>query len=100
MAEPVVELSSAAIKDIEAAVEWYDSRSPRLGDEFLDRLDAVFRRVTEQPLIYREVDSGVRRGLMEQFPYAVYYVPNDVNVVVLAVLHTSRRPDYWKDRDE
>ncbi len=32
MAEPVVELSSAAIKDIEAAVEWYDSRSPRFGD--------------------------------------------------------------------
>ena len=99
MAERPIELTDAAINDIEAAVEWYDARSAQLGDEFLDRLDSVFEYVEGQPSIYPEVESGVRRGLLKQFPYAVYYTPGDARIIVIAVLHTSRRPDYWKYRN-
>lgn len=100
MADRSVELTPTAVRDIEAAVEWYDARAPRLGDEFLERVGALLEQISRQPLIYVEAEQGVRRGLLKRFPYAVYYFHEGNLLTVIAVLHTSRRPDYWKDRDE
>lgn len=89
MAERSIELTSEATRDIEAAVDWYDARAPRLGDEFLKRLDIILGNIQSQPLMYPELESNVRRGLLKQFPFAVYYVPREATVRVFAVLHTS-----------
>lgn len=71
-------------------------RDPRLGDEFLTRLDALLKRIGSEPYVFQEVEPRVRRGLLRQFPYAVYYLPEEEPLSVIAVLHTSRQPDYWK----
>jgi plasmid stabilization system protein ParE len=44
-------------------------------------------------------DLGVRRRLVDGFPYAVVYriVTNGI-VEIAAVMHGKRSPDYWKDR--
>ena len=99
MGDVSVELAPLAIRDIEAAVEWYDEQSPSLGDEFLGRVDEILARLAEQPLLYPRVEGDVRRALLHQFPYAVYYVESPRPLMVVAVVHTSRRPDYWRERE-
>lgn len=98
MTERSINLDPRAERDVAAAVEWYDQHNRELGDHFVEKLDELLQRITEHPRVYRGIENEVRRGLMKQFPYAVYYQFDDVTVRVLAVLHTSRRPDYWKNR--
>ncbi len=41
---------------------------------------------------------NTRRILLKRFPYAVIYLPLHNKIVVIAVMHQRRRPDYWKTR--
>jgi plasmid stabilization system protein ParE len=45
------------------------------------------------------MELGVRRRLVDGFPYAVVYriVTNEL-VEIVAVMHGKRSPDYWKER--
>ena len=45
--------------------------------------------VRRQPLLL------VRRYVMQNYPYILYYYVEGETVVVVVVMHTSRRPDYW-----
>lgn len=84
--------------DIESAFSWYEAEEPGLGWEFLDQLRVVYRRILENPLGYEEGRSSIRRGLMRQFPYAVYFSIEDETILILAVLHAARDPAEWQLR--
>ena len=39
-----------------------------------------------------------RVTLLDRFPFRIPYQIADATIVVLALAHTSRRPDYWARR--
>jgi toxin ParE1/3/4 len=45
-------------------------------------------------------EPQIRRYLLTRFPYSIYYRWNADNdrVSIYALMHTSRRPGYWRDR--
>ena len=98
MGDLSIEFDPRAERDVISAVQWYDQQQHGLGDRFAEKLDDLLERIVSQPRSYRRIASGVRRGLLRQFPYAVYYELTNSSVRVVAVLHTSRRPNFWKDR--
>jgi plasmid stabilization system protein ParE len=70
------------------------------GTDFLDRLNDLLSRMARHPALHSAVEGDVRRALFRQFPYAVYYQLKSDTVHILAILHTSRKPDYWQSRDD
>ena len=93
-----LEAEAAVEFDIESAFGWYEAEDTGLGQEFLEQLRLVYRRILENPLAYEEQRSGIRRGLMRRFPYAVYFSVEDETILILAVLHTARDPAEWQLR--
>ena len=93
-----LEAEAAVAFDIESAFGWYEAEESGLGAEFLEQLRLVYRRILENPLGYEEQRSGIRRGLMRQFPYAVYFSIEAETILILAVLHTARDPAEWQLR--
>lgn len=84
--------------DIAQAFDWYNSRVPGLGEQFLLALDAAFNSVLRNPLIHPEVYKTVRRALTRRFPFAVFYLVEEAGVIVLSVCHVRRNPQAWKTR--
>jgi plasmid stabilization system protein ParE len=84
--------------DLEEAVSWYESRRPGLGLRLLDEFDYVMRRIAGAPLQFPAIHSQVRRALLRRFPYSVYFVADDEQIEVIAVLHQHRHPDTWRNR--
>lgn len=87
-----------AEKDIKAAYEWYEGRRPNLGKEFIDEIETKINKVTENPDLYAAVYKEIRRALCKRFPYSVYFVKAEHDVVVIAVLHQRRNPAVWQTR--
>ena len=87
-----------AQQELDDAVAWYDQQADGLGNEFLDELDRVIRRVVAYPLSALEIESGLRRGLLARFPYGIIFGLDGDTVVVVAVAHLHREPRYWADR--
>ncbi|MEW6352519.1 MAG: type II toxin-antitoxin system RelE/ParE family toxin [Thermodesulfobacteriota bacterium] len=91
LAEPSADL------DIEAAFHWYGHEQTGLGRQFPDEVRSPYDRIARRPLVYREIRSGIRRGLVRRFPYAVFFAVEGDVVVVLAVIHVHRNPRNGSD---
>ena len=59
---------------------------------------AVFDLLTSDPERWALQDETVRRFVMKQFPYTVYFEVVGQVVWILAVGHHSRKPNYWGGR--
>jgi toxin ParE1/3/4 len=77
------------------AYEWYESRSPGLGEEFIAAIDLQLKRLEQAPLLYAETIPGVRRALLPRFPYGVFYATRKDLIHVLAVIHNACDPRRW-----
>jgi len=84
--------------EVDNAVAWYDSQSPRLGIQFLDDLDRTVRRIVVYPLSCPEIEPNLRRCLLSRFPYGLIYGIDADTIIVVAVSHLHREPRYWINR--
>ena len=84
--------------DIREAALWYESREPGLGTRFKTEIRHALRRIRTNALMFRAIDTRIRRALLKSFPYSVYFTVEAKRVVVFAVLHQHRHPDTWKSR--
>lgn len=99
----LVRFDEAALDELFDAVAWYNSQQPGLARRFLDEIDAVLPRISDNPgscslLPDRPPDLELRRVLLDRFPYALVFVELEREIRIVAVAHTKRRPGYWFDR--
>ena len=80
------------------AVAFYERAEPSLGEEFSLEVRAAMRNVLSYPNAWPALEGGVRRCLVNRFPYGILYSVEPDRIFVLAVMHLHRRPGYWKER--
>jgi plasmid stabilization system protein ParE len=94
--------SSEAEMDLQEAIAWYEEQRTDLGFEFSLRFEEALQFLSERPQMYAKIYQEVRSVLLNQFPYAIFYIINESNkeVRIFAVIHTSRNPEIWQLRTE
>jgi plasmid stabilization system protein ParE len=80
----------SALSDIEEASAWYETQRPGLGIEFVLELDKSLEKIQANSAAYRIVYLRYHRLLLRRFPYAVYFLLEDGEARVQAVLHQRR----------
>src|SRR5436305_1637292 len=95
---PRLSLRGEAEADIEAAAQWYEDQRPGLGLEFTRAVRAALATIEREPLRYPSARGEVRRALLRRFPYAVYFIADASETVVIACLHVRRDPQAWQSR--
>jgi len=98
-----VRVDSEAEEEIAAGIDWYESKRPGLGLEFLDEISAAMHSLEEPGPGCRPVNGvppelGIRRKLVKRFPHVIIFVEFEHAVRVIAVAHGARRPGYWRRR--
>lgn len=88
-----------AQQDIEEIAAYYAKRKVGLDEEFLVAVEAAMAEITHNPLRFERVRPGIRRYLMDRFPYGIYFrMPDDNTVRIILVRHHSRRPGFGMRR--
>lgn len=90
-------LPPAELEMLEAAM-FYESQVSQLGVQFLDQIDAALVSILQHPNVGTLIRSGIRKRRVHRFPYSLLYRIDPDEIVILAVAHQHRRPDYWVDR--
>ncbi len=80
------------------ATLYYSEKSPSLASAFFSEIESTIKRIIKDPFLYREIDEDIRRCLTKRFPYAILYTIENQSILILAVMHCSREPSYWKYR--
>ena len=96
----LVRSSEPASVELAEAVRWYETRRAGLGGEFFDAVAATLSLIETNPEIGTTIsnDGQTRRVLLTRFPYQVVYRLRPDEIVVVAIAHLKRRPEYWTDR--
>lgn len=76
----------------------FDERTDGKGVEVFDEVDRVVRLVKAYQLASPEIATEIRRCLFARFPYSLVYGIDGETIVVIAVVHSHRKPRYWIDR--
>jgi plasmid stabilization system protein ParE len=98
MAAISLELLEEAIAEARAAREWYEERSPSAAEAFMAELDHALEQIAEFPEAGALYLRNTRRRLLRRFPFSVVYRKERRKIIVIAVVHSRRRPGYWQDR--
>jgi plasmid stabilization system protein ParE len=80
------------------AVTFYKERAGEIAAAFF----AEFRKAREEiatfPEFWKPVGGGYRRKLLERYPYGIIYRVVGEEILIDALAHTSRQPEYWRGR--
>lgn len=94
------QLGDPASAELTHAIRWYEQQGAGLGGEFFDAITETIDLIRTHPEIGvpRPTRQPTRQRLVNRFPYNLVYRIRDEDIYIVAVAHTSRRPDYWKHR--
>ena len=88
-----------AEEDMREAFQYYEECSEGLCSDFLLSVDAVLSLIQRNPEIFQKVYKDVRRGLLQRFPYGVFYLAEKEKIVVIGVMHCKRAPETWQNKE-
>jgi plasmid stabilization system protein ParE len=84
--------------ELAEAKRFYNRQQQGLGESFQREAEAAARLIQERPLAWQIEVEPVRRFIFDRFPYKMLYIIRAEQIVVIAVAHQHRQPDYWVDR--
>lgn len=87
-----------AEEEMTEASVFYEAATSGLGAGFLGEVQRVVNILREHPELGQPVGRGLRRALLHRFPFSLIYSVEVDAVLIVAVAHQRRRPEYWKNR--
>lgn len=84
-----------ARREFLAQVAYYHMHEPGLGARFAAAVEEATARALAFPLSGTRASKNTRRVFVRDFPFAVVYRLEPDGILIVAVAHHSRRPEYW-----
>ena len=96
-------LHPAALEELLAEIEYLEDAEPGLGEKYFSEVQRRVRQATRfpasgAPILGFEARYDVRRFGLRTFPAAVITASIRGELIVIAVAHTRRDPEYWRER--
>jgi plasmid stabilization system protein ParE len=90
-----VVFTALAAKELQDAMTFYEMEFAGLAAQFSEEVRSTIDRVVRHPTGWSVERGEVRRCLLQRFPYKILYSLEPDHVLIIAVAHLHRRPDYW-----
>ncbi|WP_198683957.1 type II toxin-antitoxin system RelE/ParE family toxin [Aliidiomarina celeris] len=58
-------------------------------------IEEALDKLIRNPLIYRKIHKKLRRIGIRRFPYRIFYLVQDDQIIVTAVFHARKGPSSW-----
>jgi plasmid stabilization system protein ParE len=87
-----------AKQELKDAANYYDNISLVLGDAFLDEIERTLERIKTFPEAWTPLSLRTRRCRISGFPYGIIYQLQEQGILIVAIMHLQKQPNYWMDR--
>ncbi|MBY0498029.1 MAG: type II toxin-antitoxin system RelE/ParE family toxin [Nitrosomonas sp.] len=85
---------------MENAVQFYELEYSGLGRKFKEEVRKAALRIAAYPEGWSIERGNVRKCLLHKFPYKLLFAVDENHILIIAVAHQHRKPDYWFDKHE
>jgi plasmid stabilization system protein ParE len=85
--------------ELSEALKYYrDQAGLDIARNFNQAAMRAARRLIKFPEIGVKAGHGIRRFVLQDYPYTLIYRATPEAVIIVAIAHQSRRPGYWQGR--
>lgn len=81
-----------AEREIQTEFDWYEDRSPGLGERLLTSIDESFDLIIDYPNSFPVRRKNYQQCLVRGFPYIIVYKIAGNQIIVHQLFHVKRRP--------
>ena len=93
-----VRFVAGARRDLLDGVAFYDKSRSGLGARFTQAVEQGAARALAFPQSGSPAAANTRRIIVKAFPFSLFYRQDREEIVIFAVAHHSRNPEYWARR--
>ncbi len=93
-----IQFHPEVLEEIKGAYDWYESKVLGLGNKFLMELENSYLSIQTFPNMWANFQYGFKRYLLNRFPFSILYKVTDKTIIIVAIMHNSRKPNYWLNR--
>ena len=87
-----------AQQELDETVDYYNSESQGLGDQFLLEVLSSLERIKQFPEAWHPFTKNSCRCQTRRFPYGIVYQILESEILIVALANLHRKPGYWMDR--
>jgi toxin ParE1/3/4 len=90
----IVYVSPTALKDLQAALEYYNEKSENLGYRFVELVDDYFKRIADFPTTSSVRYKNIRCKPLVTFPFLIMYTIDEERktVNILRIFNSHQEP--------
>lgn len=89
--------TAAARAELLAQTAYYEALRAELGVRFRSEVETAVQRSVAFPAHGAPAGGQTRRRRVANFPFTVVYTESEEGILVHAVAHERRFPEYWAD---
>ena len=93
-----VEYLEDARVDFDESFTWYEQRSQAAAFGFVLAMDEAIASILEDPHRFPRTHGECRYYKLRRFPFRVVFRDETERLVIVAIAHAKRHPDYWRRR--
>lgn len=93
-----VQFLETAQIELDDSVEYYNRQVKGLGLEFLKEILRTVDLIANLPEAWPQLTIRTRRCQVNRFPFGVIYQIRENEILVIAIAHLHRKPEYWNNR--
>ena len=94
----IIRFLEVAQQELDEAVLFHETQTHGLGQVFLAEVLADLDLMRRHPAGRQPLSINTRRCRLRRFPYGIIYLADQAEILIVAVFHLHRRPDYWRKR--
>ncbi|NTW70238.1 MAG: type II toxin-antitoxin system RelE/ParE family toxin [Chlorobiaceae bacterium] len=87
-----------ARQELDDAIQFYEMEFSGLGQSFSEEVKKAVSRIVAYPEAWPLEREDIRKCMLHKFPYTLLYSVEQTDIVIIAVAHQHRKPEYWVDR--
>lgn len=94
----MLDVHPEAASELQSSLAWYRERSPQAAAAFLASVRLAMAEIERNPTLRPRDAEGFRSLRLRKYPFLIVYRETNHGLRVVAVAHTARHPDYWRNR--
>ncbi len=99
MGKMTFELEDAAEAEFYDIVDYYKQFDEALSYDFIQEFEDSVERLIKFSQAGHPYLHQTKRIFLNRFPYSIVYkVYRDELIIIFAIMHMKRKPDYWEKR--
>jgi len=84
--------------EFDESVEYYNQEVAGLGIKFLEEILKAVDLIAKHPEAWPHISERTRRCKINRFPFGIIYQNREDEILIVAIAHFHRKPDYWNER--